>query len=574
MTGVAAPFIDAANAMRVEGPDCQPFAVHDGCAVEPLVEAAEMYPAMERLVLDARESVWLAFRVFDPDTRTRSNEAKARGLADWTALIVDALQRGVSVRVMIADFEPVMADYLHAGSWASFRRLRDAAAPLDPVIAARLEIMIVMHEGELGWVWRQALRLAVGVRARKVVAKLLEGDAADGGLSVRPGLWRYVLWRSGKPARIRALPLLPRLWPATYHQKFAVIDGTVAVAGGLDLDERRWDDRRHRQRADQTWHDVSAIVRGPAVADAARHFATLWNAELPRYRAVVAEWSNGAGETLQLDPLTDAVELPAPAPGGHARVQFLRTRSRLSTSPVAFGPRAHVRELKAAHRSLIVGARRQLYIEAQFFRSAAAARWVVQALRASPELEVIILVANVPEEIAFEGQGDNPAHRHGEYLQARALKRVVRSGGRDRVGLFTLAKREGVRRDEQDFVEDRGTAFGSGLIHIHAKLLIADGDACLLSSANINGRSFEWDTEFGMLWAHDDEGIAAFRDHLWRQLFANHLDGNATLDDWRRTALANVDATPETRKGFVVPYQIGRARRFGRPYWFVPDDLV
>ena len=135
MSRVAAPFIDAANAMRMDGPDCAPFPVHEGCAVEPLVEAAEMYPAMERLVLDARESVWLAFRVFDPATRTRSAEAGARGLADWTALIVDALRRGVTVRVMIADFEPVMADYLHAGSWASFRRLREAVAPLDAAIA-------------------------------------------------------------------------------------------------------------------------------------------------------------------------------------------------------------------------------------------------------------------------------------------------------------------------------------------------------------------------------------------------------------------------------------------------------
>lgn len=574
MTPGAAPFIDAANAMQADGPDCPPFAVHDGGVVTPLIEAAEMYPALERLVLDARESVWLAFRVFDPDTLTRSGEAKARGLADWAALLVDALERGVTVRVMIADFEPVMADYLHAGSWASFRRLRDVTAPLDTAVRDRLEIMVVMHEGELGWVWRQTLRLALRFRTRKLIDKLLgEAEAADGGLLVRPGLWRYLAWKSGKPFRWRPAPP-PRLWPATYHQKFAVFDGRVAVAGGLDLDERRWDDRRHRQRADQTWHDVSAIVRGPAVADAAWHFATLWNAELPRYRAVVAEWEAGAEQTLPLDPLSEALTAPPPAVGGGARVQFLRTRSRRSASPFAFGPRPHVRELKAAHRSLIGSARRQLYIEAQFFRSAAAAHWVVAALRASPELEVIILVANVPEEVAFDGQGDNPAHRHGEHLQARSLKRIQRAGGRDRVGLFTLAKRESVRRDEQAFVEDRGTAYGAGLIHIHAKLLIADDALCLLSSANINGRSFEWDTEFGLLWGEGDGAIAEFREGLWRQLFAGHMKKDAGLAEWRDLASFNMSAEPEERKGFVVPYQLGRARRFARPYWFVPDDLV
>ena len=36
----------------------------------------------------------------------------------------------------------------------------------------------------------------------------------------------------------------------------------------------------------------------------------------------------------------------------------------------------------------------------------------------------------------------------------------------------------------------------------------------------------------------------------------------------------NSGAEPAERKGFVLPYQLGRARRFARPYWFIPDDLV
>ena len=576
MTG---PFVDAATSMRkgaAVGDWSDPFPVREGCSIEPLIEAADMFPRLEQLCLSAKRSIWLSFRIFDPATKLRSDEAKAAGLSTWAELIRHVVEQGVEVRVLLADFEPILADYLHAGSWQSFCRLREVVDSLGEDAAKRLQTVVIQHEGEIGWLWRQLLRLHLRARSRKLVRRLLgKGGDGDPGLAVRPGLWRYCSWEGDRPTGWKPAPP-PRLWPATYHQKFVVIDGESLVVGGLDLDERRWDDERHRQRANQTWHDISCLVRGPAVADAARHFASLWNAETPRFRQIAQEWMNGAPSPFVLEPLTE-LDLPDPealAPAGEASVQMLRTRSRRSRSPVAMGPIPHVRELKAAHRALIGSASERLYIEAQFFRSLTAADWVVRALRAKPGLEVIILVANVPEEIAFEGQKNNPAHRHGEYLQARALRRILHAGGPDRVGLFTLAKQEEVRPDEKKFEKDRGTAFGAGVIHIHAKLLIADDCCCLLSSANINGRSFEWDTEFGLVWSEEREVIGRFREELWGQLFAGALKPDARLADWRELATANSLAEPEDRKGFVVPYQLGRARRFARPYWFVPDDLV
>ena len=46
------------------------------------------------------------------------------------------------------------------------------------------------------------------------------------------------------------------------------------------------------------------------------------------------------------------------------------------------------------------------------------------------------------------------------------------------------------------------------------------------------------------------------------------------LEGWRDAARHNSAVAPAERKGFVLPYQLGRARRFARPYWFIPDDLV
>jgi phosphatidylserine/phosphatidylglycerophosphate/cardiolipin synthase-like enzyme len=572
-------FINRRTAMLAveDGPDwALPTPPRPGCHVVPLIEAADMFPTLEHLLLDATSSVWLSFRIFDPETATRSDRAKALGLLDWASLIHHTVQRGVEVRILLADFEPVLADYLHAGSWHSFRRLRELVASLPEESRERLQLIVIQHEGEIGWCWRQLLRPLLRNRIRKLVEKLVRrGNNDDGGLDTRPGLWRHLAWEEGKPTGWKPAPP-PRLWPATYHQKFAVVDGQKAIIGGLDLDERRWDDRRHRQQANQTWHDISALIEGPAAEDAARHFGRLWNRELPRYRQIVAEWTGPCGRELMLDPL-DEISLIKKVPevaGGNATLQLVRTLSRKSNSPFAIGPRHGIRELKAAHRSVITSAKRLLYIEAQFFRSKAAADWVESALKANPELEVIILIANVPEEIAFDGQSDNLAHRHGEHLQARALGRLLRRAGPQRLGLFTLAKQEPVKPEERQFEESRGTAFGSGVIHIHAKLLIADDDVCLLSSANINGRSFEWDTELGFIWHERGEAIAKFRRRLWWQLFGGELPSQMNLAGWRDAARANSVADPQNRKGFVLPYQLGRARRFARPYWFIPDDLV
>src|SRR3546814_3634834 len=77
----------------------KPSSPRTGCSVIPLVEAADMYPELEHLLLDARETVWLSFRVFDPDTKLRSKRSKKLGLSDWSALIAHTVKRGVEVRI-------------------------------------------------------------------------------------------------------------------------------------------------------------------------------------------------------------------------------------------------------------------------------------------------------------------------------------------------------------------------------------------------------------------------------------------------------------------------------------------
>ena len=186
--------------------------------------------------------------------------------------------------------------------------------------------------------------------------------------------------------------------------------------------------------------------------------------------------------------------------------------------------------------------------------------WITEAARRSPGLKVIILLPQAPKEVAFGGERANPAHQHGEYLQARALGNLRDRLGA-RVGLFALAKKTPMTDAEREFVRDRGAAFGSGMIYVHSKLMIADDRNALVSSANINNRSFARDSEFGVLW-HDPDEVAAFRRRLWAQLLEIPEDDQPALRDalaqWHDTAAANIKLPPAERQGFIVPYQFVR----------------
>jgi hypothetical protein len=72
-----------------------------------------------------------------------------------------------------------------------------------------LQLVVAQHEGELGWVWRQMLRIPLRRKVKALIGELIESGSADGGMLDRPGLWRYVKWEAGArqdfPSRLAAL---------------------------------------------------------------------------------------------------------------------------------------------------------------------------------------------------------------------------------------------------------------------------------------------------------------------------------------------------------------------------------
>jgi hypothetical protein len=109
LSGAPNPGGAVAQAVRSPEPATEP-------PVEILVTAAEAYPTLERAFLAADHEIVAGFRVFDLKTRLRSAEALAVG-ATWFDLMIHTLRRGVSVRIVLSDFDPVARPRLHRATW-------------------------------------------------------------------------------------------------------------------------------------------------------------------------------------------------------------------------------------------------------------------------------------------------------------------------------------------------------------------------------------------------------------------------------------------------------------------------
>ncbi|MGX1305355.1 phosphatidylserine/phosphatidylglycerophosphate/cardiolipin synthase-like enzyme [Amorphus suaedae] len=530
--------------------------------VRPLIEASAAYPEMERLVIGATRTAHLSFRIFDPATKTRSEEAVERNLTDWGDVLIDAAERGVQVRVLLADFEPVLAHELHRVGWSNGLRLLDRAGELSDDCPGSIDLLIALHEGELGPAVRSALWPAVRIKLNKLLSSNPEAHTS-------PGIRYNIL--EGRPRVLSPM----RMWPATHHQKMLVVDGEAAVVGGIDVDERRYDDPEHSLPAAETWHDVSLRVDGVVARDVDRHFIGLWNREVTRY--------GGGGDLvagLHLPPGHDHQKVPNLIPGGRpeavanepdllptdARIRLVRTGSVVREGPFAISPMPVVAEIEAAFIDAIRGAHRLIYIENQFFRLRRIAEEIGRRVAAQPDLEVIVVLPMAPDMVAFERK-TGPDMRFGEWLQVKALRRLLKLSG-DRVGLFSMVG----RTPAEPGLKGRARAFGSGIVYPHSKVLIVDDARAIVGSANINGRSFRMDTELALDWTND-ERIRDFRDAL----FSGHLgdayrpETASPLELWKSVATENLGVEPEDRSGFVVPYKLGAAARFARFQRFIPE---
>ena len=247
---------------------------------------------------------------------------------------------------------------------------------------------------------------------------------------------------------------------ACHHLKIAVIDDAIAFCGGIDMTTDRWDTPDHRDENPRRvrpngqpygpFHDVATMVDG----EAARALG-----ELARER-----WRRATG--VRLRPPPPAVEDLWPAQiepvFRDVEVAVARTEPGYDRYP----PR---REIEALYLAAILSARQTLYLESQYFASAAVADALVRRL-AEPDGPEIVLV--------------NPSRAEG-WLEEKVM-------GSARALL--LGRLRAADRHHRFRIYTPVTAGGAD-IYVHAKVVVADDRLLRVGSSNLNNRSMGFDTE-------------------------------------------------------------------------------
>ena len=255
-----------------------------------------------------------------------------------------------------------------------------------------------------------------------------------------------------------------------HHEKTIVVDDRVAFVGGIDLTSEagdRFDSSAHHARGQAGWHDASAQVTGPAVADIAEHFRMRW-------REVTGEELASPG---------------TPQPAGNVELQIVRT---VPEHIYAAKPNGDFRILESYVRALR-SARRLIYLENQFLWSPEIAEILRDKLLRPPadDFRLLIVLPAKPN-----AGGDDTRGMLGELIEADA--------DAGRLLACTLFARAGRLADP---------------VYVHAKIGIVDDAWLTLGSANLNDHSLFNDTEMNVV-AHDAAIARQTRLRLW----AEHLE--------------------------------------------------
>jgi phosphatidylserine/phosphatidylglycerophosphate/cardiolipin synthase-like enzyme len=252
-----------------------------------------------------------------------------------------------------------------------------------------------------------------------------------------------------------------------HHEKTIVVDDRVAFVGGIDLTSEagdRFDSSGHRARGQVGWHDASARVAGPAVADVAEHFRMRW-------------WEVSGEETASAGPVE---------PAGNVELQIVRT---VPERVYRAKPHGDFRILESYIRALR-SARQLIYLENQFLWSAEIASILNDKLLRPPadDFRLLVVLPAKPNS-----GGDDTRGMLAELIEADAEA--------GRLLACTLFARAGRLADR---------------VYVHAKIGIVDDAWLTLGSANLNEHSLFNDTEMNVV-THDTALARQTRLRLWSE---------------------------------------------------------
>lgn len=489
-----------------------------------LITASEGFPALERLAMSARRELVMSFRILDPTTHLHCPEFLDQGLKTWADLLAAVAQKGVRLRLVLADFDPIFAEPLHKLAWRS-------ASSYANGVKGDVQILCAPHGQRAGPVWHWMMRNRIGQKLHD----LRDHDPAE----LTP-IQRALV---NGPTMLR---------PVTIHQKFAIADGERCIIGGLDVNDRRWDDFDHDRAPEETWHDVSMQVDDADFAAALRlHFSETWNRALDcGTPAMLGEAERMATDTRPQSP---------------ADLRLLRTVSVPHSGLSALAPKPLIADHEKMLIQIIGEARQFIYLETQFLRHRPLVDAMVRAAEREPDLQLIIVLPPAADRVLFDSDIGWDA-RAAHALQTDAATRLTQAFGA-RLAMISPARPVAAEAGQAQVLQ-------SGPIYIHSKVAMVDDRVGIVGSANLNGRSMRWDTEASVLFRRPEDA-RALRERLAEKWLGSTIKGASTSQarTWRQAALSNAAKAPEDREGFALPYPIATGKKFARKVIGFPADM-
>jgi phosphatidylserine/phosphatidylglycerophosphate/cardiolipin synthase-like enzyme len=244
-----------------------------------------------------------------------------------------------------------------------------------------------------------------------------------------------------------------------HHQKIVVIDDALAVCGGIDMTDGRWDTREHREQDERRkrpggaaygpWHDMTMMLEGPAAGALD---------ELARDR-----WRRAGGEPLAPPEPSESSAWPGDLEPHFENVEvgIARTRAEYDDDP-------GVNEIEELFLIQIARARQCIYAESQYFASRAVAQAMCARLSEGDPPEIVIINPETADGWV-ESTVMDPA-------RARLVQAIRKTDKQGKFHIFTPYS-------------------GDTPIYVHAKLLIVDDEILRIGSANFNNRSMGLDSE-------------------------------------------------------------------------------
>jgi phospholipase D1/2 len=275
---------------------------------------------------------------------------------------------------------------------------------------------------------------------------------------------------------------------AAHHQKFVVVDDTLAFCGGIDLTKNRWDSPRHKsddpKRANpegteyEPFHDIQMAVEGSPAASLGELFRLRWL------------WSTG----VHLEPVKRQHPLLWPQMASphmtHARIGIARTYP-------AYKGRQEIREIEALYLDAIESARRVIYCENQYFTSPIIADALIRRLEQPRGPEIVLVLPEKSRGLLEQSTMDA--------LRAGQMQRILKADIHNRLRVVMPVLEEG------------------NSLFVHAKVMVVDDRLARVGSSNLTNRSLGLDTECDLAVEGSDDAQIRKEIILFRnQLIAEH----------------------------------------------------